>query len=313
LTDGRRWFIVARNIINRDGKLRNVVIILRVHIILIGMMGALMFGWLLTDRYLVGVALLAGIDWLLVNLLNRVSDQAEDRANDIPGAESIRGARWPVAGYVAILFVSMAATAWWAPALIGWRLFMQATGLLYNFKMIPWRGGHTRLKEVYFLKNFMSALGFVTTCFAYPLAFHGAAPWLGWAAVGALIAYFIPFELTYEILYDLRDVHGDREHGIPTYPVVHGPDTTRRIINGLLALSVTTAVTAFFAGWIGARELLLAGGPVVQFFVMRPMLRRGPTIGDCIWITNLGWMLLAFFLMGAAVWRALGLPANIYF
>lgn len=287
------------------------VVLLRLHIILIGVMGALVFGWLLTGRYVVAAALLCGVDWLLVNLLNRVSDQKEDLINRIPGTEKLAGARWPVAVYVVVFAASMAATVAWWPALIGWRLFMQATGFVYNFRLIPTPRGRIRLKEVYFLKNFMSALGFVTTCFFYPLAVTGYAPGLGWAAVAALAVYFVPFELTYEIFYDLRDAEGDRALGIPTYPVMHGEATTHRIIRGLLLGSGGVLTASFLLGLVGARELLLVGGPVVQYAVMRPMLRRGPTVDDCVLLTNLGWGLLAFFLLGTWAWVQLGLPVNI--
>ncbi len=303
----------AESTINQRTKIvKQVVLILRVHIILIGIWGALMFGWLLTGKYLVAAALLGGVDWLLVNLLNRVSDLEEDRLNRIPGTAALRGAMWPVALYTLLFAASMALTVWRYPELIGWRLFMQATGFVYNFRLIPTPRGRVRLKEIYFLKNFMSALGFVTTCFFYPLAVTGYAPQLGWAAVAVMILYFIPYELTYEILYDLRDVEGDRAVGVPTYPVAHGTQATHRIIYGLLAGSFVWLTVAFLAGWVGAREFLLAGGPSVQYLIMRPMLRRGPTIADCVLITNLGWVLLAFFLLGNWAWLQLGLPANIF-
>ncbi|MDP8224205.1 MAG: UbiA family prenyltransferase [Candidatus Lernaella stagnicola] len=292
--------------------MNRVVIILRFHIIMIGIMGALVFGWLLTGHYLLGAALLGGVDWLLVNLLNRVSDTEEDRINRIPGADGMAEAWWPFAVYAAVFAASLVVTVMWFPALIVWRLFMQTTGFVYNFKLVPAPGGFKRLKEVYFLKNLMSGLGFVTTCFFYPLAVTGYQPALGWGAVVALIFYFLPFELTYEILYDLRDVEGDRVRGVPTYPVVHGPEVTHRIIFGLLAASVAWLAMSFFTGLVGAREFLLAGGPVVQLLVMRPMLRRGPSIRDCIFITNLGWGLLAFFLLGTWAWLQMGLPANIF-
>ena len=37
------------------------------------------------------------------------------------------------------------------------------------------------------------------------------------------------------------------------------------------------------------------------------------TSRDCIGVTHLGTALLLFYLLGTAVWRVLGMPANIYF
>jgi len=295
--------------------MRDVILLLRIHITLIGLMGTMVFGWLLTDEYLWGVALLVGLDWLLVNLMNRLSDIDEDTINRIPGTgRAARGRRAIIAGYLFLFGSSLVVTAYWLPALIGWRLFMQATGMVYNFRFLPTRKGWRRLKEVYLLKNLMSGLGFITTCFFYPLAATGyrIVPDLGWPAAGALMVFFLPFELTFEIIYDLRDVEGDGRRGVPTYPVVHGVRTTHRIIQALLLVSLISLPISFFCRFVGARELLLAGGPIIQYLVARPMLRRGPSIADCIRLTNLGWGLLAFFLVGTAVWRYLGLPANIF-
>ena len=48
--------------------LADIASILRIHIILIAMMAALVFGWLFSGTYVWGVALLGGLDWLLINL-----------------------------------------------------------------------------------------------------------------------------------------------------------------------------------------------------------------------------------------------------
>ena len=52
-----------------------------------------------------------------------------------------------------------------------------------------------------------------------------------------LIGFFLPLEITYEILYDLRDVNGDRALEVPTFPVVHGVAWSHRAIDLLLVLS----------------------------------------------------------------------------
>ena len=41
------------------------------------------------------------------------------------------------------------------------------------------------------------------------------------------------FELSYEVLYDLRDVDGDRAAGVRTYPVVHGLAVGWNVARGL--------------------------------------------------------------------------------
>jgi 4-hydroxybenzoate polyprenyltransferase len=286
--------------------------IARYHIVLVAMGGCVVFGWLLTGRRPWAVAAVGGIDWFLINLFNRITDVDEDRLNGIRGTEEVARARRPLLAAAWLLMAAtFAATHLVWPRLTPARLVVQAIGLCYSFRLIPTPAGWRRFKDLYFLKNFMSAVLFGLTCFVYPLL-TARAPQVTWVAVALLALFFIPFELTYEILYDLRDLEGDRRLGVPTFPVVHGADAARRIIDALLAVAAAALVTGFVARILGVRELLLLAAPAVQLAVYRPRLARGLTAQDCIGITNLGTAQLALFLAGTAVWSAAGLPANIY-
>ena len=289
--------------------------ILRVHIILIAVTAALVFGWMFTGTYPWGVALLGGVDWLLINLLNRVTDLQEDLANGIRGTERLIGAARPVlALWVGILVASLLwSLAVW-PELTAWRVAVQLIGVGYSYRVVPTPAGWRRFKDLYFLKNFMSALLFVQTVFVYPLAVAG---WRlvypgGAAAVVGLAVFFVAFEITYEILYDMRDLEGDRLARVPTYPVVHGLERSRQIIDGLLLFAAATLVGLFASGLVGARELLMLLAPGVQWVFYRPRYRRGLTTGDCIGLTYLGAALLALFLVGTRLWLDAGLPANVF-
>jgi 4-hydroxybenzoate polyprenyltransferase len=157
----------------------------------------------------------------------------------------------------------------------------------------------------------MSAVLFVLTCFVYPLAAASWARIVPAATLVTLALFFVPFELTYEILYDLRDLAGDRAEGIPTYPVVHGALASRRIIDALLALSAIVLAGGFVARVLGARELLMLAAPLAQLAFYRPRFRRGLTTRDCVVLTHLGTGMLVLFLIGTAVWLWAGLPANV--
>jgi len=295
--------------------------IARFHIVLIATLGTVTFGWLLTGRYLVAAAGLCALDWFLVNLFNRLTDLTEDLQNSVPGTEWVARARRMLAVLGTVLLVgSLAATAYWHPGLLPWRVLMQALGLAYNYPLLPLpqrRDGRlvwarTRFKEVYAWKNLSSALIFIVTCFGYPLAWSGTTPLVGWAGMAALAAYFFLFELSYEIFYDLRDLPGDRLAGVPTFPVVHGAATATRIIDALLVASASVIVVAVGLGWLGLREALLVVAPLVQWLVYRPRVRRGLGAGDGVFITHLGSAELGLFLVGTAVWLQLGLPANVF-
>lgn len=289
--------------------------ILRVHIILIGVTAALVFGWVLTGDYPWGVAVLGGLDWLLINLLNRVTDLKEDLANGIRGTERLVGAaRAVLTLWIAILVGSFLWSVLVWPELTPWRLAVQAIGVGYSYRVVPTPRGFKRFKDLYFFKNFMSALLFVQTVFIYPLA---VADWRlvypgGAVAVVGLAVFFVAFEITYEILYDMRDLEGDRLAEVPTYPVVHGMLRSRQIIDGLLVLSAAVLLALFLTGQVGARELLMLVAPGIQWVFYRPRYRRGLTTGDCIGLTYLGAALLVVFLVGTRLWLDAGLPANVF-
>ena len=296
--------------------LADAAAITRFHILLIGAVAAIVFGWLMTGRYPWAVGALAGLDWFLINLMNRVTDLDEDRQNGIRGTERVARRKTAITiGSAALLVGSIVATHLIWPAITPWRVAVQVIGLAYNYRLVPTPRGWSRFKEIYFFKNFGSSVLFVLTCFVYPLAVasdDGVARIMTWPAIAALILFFVPFELTYEILYDLRDLAGDRAQGVPTYPVVHGVARSRQIIDGLLLGASIVLLAGVGAGWLGVRELLMLVAPLVQLVLYRRWWARGLTPRDCIVLTHVGTAQLVLFLVGTALWNHAGLPADIY-
>jgi 4-hydroxybenzoate polyprenyltransferase len=296
----------------RSSALADALAVARYHIVLVAMAAALVFGWLMTDRYVWAVVPLVGLDWFLINLMNRITDIDEDTKNQIRGTARVARHKGALtAASFAVMIGSLAGVHLFIPALTPYRVAVHVIGLGYNYDIVPTPKGLSRFKEIYFLKNFGSAVLFVLTCFAYPLAAAGTRV-VPWGAVVALVLFFVPFELTYEILYDLRDLEGDRAEGIPTYPVVHGPETARRIIDALLVVSAVAIVAGLATRVIGVREALMLAAPASQLAFYRPRFRRGLTARDCILLTHLGTAQLVAYLVGTAVWRQVGLPANVY-
>lgn len=290
----------------------DVASLLRLHIVGVALLATLVFGWLFTGEHPFVLVPFVAIDWFVINLVNRVTDLAEDVANQVPGADIAAARKRQLEVLSIVAFVASLAVShlWVSAELTPLRLLVQAIGLAYNFRLIPTPRGRTRFKELYFFKNTMSAVLFVLTCIAYPLAW--SARIVPWTTVAAITAFFVPFELSYEVLYDFRDLEGDRREGVPTYPVVHGPETARRILDGLLVGSALALVGAFFARWVGARELLMLAAPALQWGLSAPRLRRGLDHRDCVLITHLGSAQLLLFLVGTQLWLWAGLPANVF-
>ncbi len=286
---------------------------LRLHIVAIAVCATVTFGYLFMGAYPVGLALLCGLDWCIVNLLNRATDVDEDRLNGIAATEFVAShARALVAGCLIALVASLA----WGfralpPSLALVRVVFHALGLGYSFRLVPTPKGMRRFKDLYLLKNSMSAVMFVLSVGLYPLLGVHDARVMSLPGVVAVLGFFFLFEHTFEVLYDLRDVDGDRAVGVPTYPVVHGPATSAAIVYALCAASVAVLVVARLAHAVSSRELLMAAAPLAQAAFLS---RRGPdgiTRADCIKVTYGGAGLLLFFLLGTSLWQRAGLPMDL--
>jgi len=278
----------------------------RLHIVAIASLGTLTFGWLFTGVHAPVLAVFSAVDWFLVNLINRVVDLPEDRLNAIPGtafaADHHRGL---IAGSIALLVASFAVGQLVVPAITPMRVAYHALGLVYNFRLIPLPGGRrTRLKEVYLVKNTASALGFLITVFGYPLVALADRVRVGSTYVAVMAVFFFLSEISYEVVYDLRDVPGDRAAGVPTFPVVHGIRATRAIVYGLLGGSAAALAAGYVAGVIDWAAFVMVLGPAIQLAMYLRFDQRGVRVRDCIALTLIGAGLLALY----NVWVLAGLP-----
>jgi len=289
--------------------LRNLGSISRLHIVAIAALGTFTFGWLFTGAHLLGLAAICALDWFIVNLLNRVVDLDEDRVNRITGVAFVDENRRAITiGGFGLLIGSIVAVAFIVPEITWLRVAFHSLGLAYNWPLLP---GRKRIKALYFWKNTASAIGFILTVFLYPLSL------VSWGQDPALLApgitpetlwlcgvFFILFELSYEIIYDLRDEPGDRAAGIKTYPVVHGIDGAKRIIDGLIIVSALALIGGYASGFVPWRIFVMVLAPILNLFAYKRFLRRGITSKDCIRLTWLG----AGLLVAYHLWVAVGLP-----
>jgi 4-hydroxybenzoate polyprenyltransferase len=264
----------------------------RLHIVAIATLGSFTFGWLFTGSYGWLLSGICALDWFLVNLLNRVVDLKEDTANAIVGTEFTARHKQAIQVLAfTLLFASFAVTHFWTPEITWLRVSFHTLGLAYNW---PLRPGWRRIKELYFWKNTASATGFMITVFAYPLAAGG------WAISDALLPsgitlativltalWFMLFEISYEVIYDLRDAKGDRLAMVMTYPVVHGERGAVVIIDALIAAGLLVLIGGWISGFIPWRITIMGVASVMQVFFYKRWLKRGITSQDCI---NLTWM-----------------------
>ncbi len=299
--------------------LTDALALIRFPIVLIAFLATLTFSWLFVGTYPWDIACLVGVDWFLINLLNRVTDVEEDAVNQVHATSRVSA--WRKRLSALLVLVWLVSWVWFfarrfGPAALIARALVQLVGLAYSIRMVPtprWKpyfpGGMARIKEIYFAKNFGSAGLFITTCIGYPLLLQ-RLPFQP-SLVLSLTLFFLLFEVTYEVLYDLRDAAGDRAVAIPTFVVVHGERFAVRLVYALLGASALVLVLAFFLRAIGVRELLMLAAPLAQALFARHVL---PSISarQCVNITHMGSLLLALYLVGTQVWLRMGFPANMF-
>lgn len=279
----------------------------RLHIVSIAATGSFTFAWLFLGKYLFWLSAVVALDWFLVNLLNRVVDLKEDEANQIQGTDVVsRNRRLFLYGGFALLGASFLVSALFSPALTWYRAAYHLLGLAYNWPLF----GGRRIKELYFWKNTASATGFLITLFAYPLSLihwdaGRLAPGISLTTVLLTALFFFLFEISYEVIYDLRDIEGDSLANVRTYPVVHGEATALYLIDGLLASSIVVLWAGFLTGHLPWKICIMFVAPLLQWVLYKRMLRRGKvTSSDCINLTWLGALLLVCY----HLWVLLGLP-----
>ena len=281
----------------------------RIHITMIAAMGVFTFGWLFVGAYQWLITAVCALDWYIVNLINKTVDLEEDSANQIIGTVFVYRKRRQLLSIVfPFLLVSLIVVHFLNPAITGLRITCHVLGLFYNFPLLP---GKRRLKQLYFWKNNASAVGFLITVFGYPLAtacwgnqLHCFPPGISWATVMFSAVFFFLFEISYEVIYDLRDIKGDAIAGIRTYPAVHGIPTAIHIVDWLIFTSIAVLSIGYILGFVPWRIFVMVVAPFLQLVFYKRAMSRGITAKDCIRITWIGVAMLVTY----HLWIVAGLP-----
>jgi 4-hydroxybenzoate polyprenyltransferase len=173
------------------------------------------------------------IDYLIITLAvacicqwNRLTDVEEDTLNcpdDLKDAQAKSRAIkifCYAAGTIAILLAFFTEPTWGTTVLIA---FGAAVGYFYNTPLWPSKP-HLRLKNMFIVKNLSSAAGWSAGLLAFPmLRAHSQPDILFFTA----FVYMFAMVMTYEIMWDIRDVAGDTRARIRTLPVVLGINSAR--------------------------------------------------------------------------------------
>lgn len=177
---------------------------------------------------------------------NRLTDDIEDAIND---PDSLERATKSDIFITYVIFYLISILSLVIASRFGASAFLAATfiiviGYLYNHKSFPPRlvkrlKGARRLKDIYIVKNLTPPLDWATALIFLPLFFEGRPlslkAWICWGYV-FICAFFI------EVMWDMRDRHGDLVSGIKTIGNTLSFPQTKRL---LIAISLISGAILF--------------------------------------------------------------------
>lgn len=270
----------------------------RLHLVAVAGLAAAVFGWLFAGQLLLWAAAIAALDWGLAGLWNRNSDLREDALNQVEGTQLLARN----GGELSRLALGVLSLSIFAALRLGWpllvmRLAFHAFAFIYSYPVL-----RRRLKEILLLKNLAAGSLWVLTSIGYPLALSRQVPKPG--EVLALSLFLLPLAVAFTLVYDLRDVEGDRAAGITTVPVALGAPRSRVFLELLLGLSALALLGGYLLGSIRLAELLMLAGPLQLALVMRFWI--SPEVGRHA-VEAMTW-LSAGQLLSYVAWASAGFP-----
>jgi len=154
--------------------------------------------------------------------LNKVTDLEEDSINLPDRARFVRKYRHYLM-FVSLLALNIAVVCVFFsnPYAIIVILFPFYIGALYSVGL-----GKKRIKNILFAKNVLTAGAITVAAVLLPLAINAGIP-----TVILLVAYFFFLKLFINsVLFDVRDIDGDRKAGVRTIPTYLGRKKTRNLL-----------------------------------------------------------------------------------
>ncbi len=186
-----------------------------------------------------------------VYTMNKLTDVREDLINSpIVASSTQQNQRAIMLGVISTYCIALLCAYLCNLYEVGVILLPLCAGVLYSIKLFGFR-----LKEVLVMKN--ALIAGLSACLAVliPLASHPEVIGLpeihfsSFAFSLLLLAYFIFFKVFINtILFDVRDMRGDRLADIVTIPVLLGKAKTRRVLLALNCTFVPWLLLAAFEG-----------------------------------------------------------------
>jgi len=193
-----------------------------------------------------GICLSVFLMTFSVYSLNKLSDSDEDAINTPERARFLFGRKR------AVFIIALAAYGFSAliallsePLTLPVVFIPLVANAVYSSRLIP---GLPRLKDIPVMKNVVVAVSWASVCTLMPFLESSSLE-----AIVPLVIYFMVVRVFINtIIFDIRDIDGDRENGIMTIPVLLGNSRTA----ALLLIANSTLLPWLW--WDGPSRLLAA-------------------------------------------------------
>jgi 4-hydroxybenzoate polyprenyltransferase len=198
--------------------------------------------------------------------LNRKTDESEDAINHSKRYEFTKKYEKLLFSTAIGAYVLALALSWlYGPAVVLISAIPLISGLIYSTPIFPRSFSFHRLKEIPVAKSLLVAVAWALPPALLPVYITGSIPGMITLAV---ILFFFSLVFINTVLFDMRDVEGDRLTGVRTIPVCIGIPNTMRLLT-LVNVILGAAVVLLLWGEIPLMYLILiiAGIFYAQWYI----------------------------------------------
>ena len=209
-----------------------------------------------------------------VYCINKLTDKEEDavnspeRANFVNGNEKYLGFIL-VISYITAIILGLSESIYAMLVL----LFPLCTGIIYSIKLSP---RIPRLKDIFGVKSLIVALNWTIVPMFLPLVSSSKVPLI---LIISVFCFFFVKTFANTVLFDIRDIEGDKKSGIKTIPIGIGKSRTKKILSAFTLSLAPLILLLFINGLPFVIFLTMTLGIINTYWYIRYICSNSETNG----------------------------------